>query len=347
MPHESRQFVRFLLLRLDPSWRRLPPADQLAHKWEFGTAIHQFHARLMLRSYSLAGTRGDADLLLWQVADEIETFQGLQTVLFSTGLGGYLSIGYSYLGMTRRSIYQFPELGLESERRVEIRPQDSRYLFLYPFVKTRDWYALPLERRQQMMDEHVRIGRTHPAVRLNTVYSFGLDDQEFVLAFEADDPGDFLDLVMQLRETEASRYTLRDTPIFTCIQMSLWDALDSLGGAPAAEAPLLATAARPDGYTEVASLRDLPDGSGKRVYLGADAIALFNVRGTVYAVSDRCTHGRASLSEGRVQPDSCLLQCPWHGGRYDLLTGQPAGPPVRVPIRTYRVKVEAERILVA
>src|SRR5438552_15315094 len=107
MPREPRQFVRFLLLKLDSSWRRLSPVDQLAHKQEFAGAIHRFQARLLLRTYSLAGTRGDADLMLWQVADDLETFQALQTVLLSTRLRGYLSVSYSYLGMTRRSIYRF------------------------------------------------------------------------------------------------------------------------------------------------------------------------------------------------------------------------------------------------
>src|SRR5437762_13606014 len=87
-----------------------------------------------------------------------------------------------------------------------------------------------------MMDEHVRIGRKYPAIRLNTTYSYGLDDQEFIVAFEGDNPADFLDLVMEVRESQASSYTLRDTPTFTCVQMSLWDMLDTLGGAGSAEA---------------------------------------------------------------------------------------------------------------
>lgn len=346
MTTETRQLVRYMLLKLDPLWRRLPAPEQLEHKQEFGEAIHSFHARLLLRSYSLAGTRGDADLLLWQVADQLEILQTLQTVLFSTRLGGYLTIAYSYLGMTRRSVYQFPPVQPRDEPHIVIQPQASRYLFLYPFVKTREWYALSLAQRQAMMDKHVQIGQRRPEVRLNTVYSFGLDDQEFIVAFESDDPAGFLDLVMELRESETSRYTLRDTPTFTCIQMSIWDALDSLGGAPA-EPELRAAGGRADGFTEVASLDELPAGTGKRVYLGSDAIALFQVNGRVYAVSDRCTHARASLSEGHVEPGSCVLECPWHGGRFDLETGQPVAAPVRVPIKTYRVKVEGERILVS
>jgi nitrite reductase/ring-hydroxylating ferredoxin subunit len=226
-----------------------------------------------------------------------------------------------------------------------VRPQDSKYLFLYPFVKTRAWYKLPHEQRQEMMTEHVRMGRKYPDIRINTAYSFGLDDQEFMVGFEGDDPGEFLDLVMELRESEASAYTLQDTPIFTCIQMSLWDVLDSLGGASASD---LARAAERDaeGFVAVATVAELPPGSSKRVYNGADAIALFNVAGEYYAVSDRCSHGRASLSEGSVGEDGCTLNCPWHGGQFDIQTGEPAGGPVRVAIKTYRVKVEGDRVLV-
>src|SRR5207245_129015 len=92
----------------------------------------------------------------------------------------------------------------------------------------RAWYALSKPERQTMMDEHVRVGRKYPSIRLNTTYSYGLDDQEFIVAFEGDNPGDFLDLVMELRESQASGYTLRDTPTFTCVQMSLWDMLYTL-----------------------------------------------------------------------------------------------------------------------
>src|SRR6185369_5384702 len=187
------------------------------------------------------------------------------------------------------SIYEFPA-DPNHEKRLVIQPSAAKYLFVYPFIKTRSWYALPKPERQRMMDEHVRIGRKYPTIRLNTIYSYGLDDQEHVVAFEGDDPGEFLDLVMELRESEASAYTLRDTPTLTCIQMSLWEALDTLGGASAKQM-LDLTAATSNGLTHVASTKDIPAGTAKRVYLGTDAIAVFNVGGKFYACSDRCTHG--------------------------------------------------------
>ena len=259
---ETRQVVRYLFFKLDGLWRRQSVDKQIEQKVELAEAIRGFQARLLLRSYSLMGTRGDTDFMFWQAAEDLETLQALETAMFSTRLGAYLSTPYSYLAMTKRSIYDFPDDPLHDQR-VTVRPQDSRYLFLYPFVKTRAWYSLPHDERQAMMDQHVIVGRKHPTIRINTAYSFGLDDQEFMVGFEGDDPGEFLDLVMELRESEASAYTLQDTPIFSCIQMSLADVLDSLGGAAMSE--YLQTVERDaDGFTVVAKLDEVPPGSTRR-----------------------------------------------------------------------------------
>lgn len=341
---ERRQLVRYLFLKLDPVWRRLASTEQIAHKEEFGAALKGFHSKLMLRTYSMVGTRGDCDIMLWQAAENLEALHAMQTTMFSTRLGSYFDISYSYLAMTRRSIYEFPD-DPEFDRRDIVRPADNKYLFLYPFVKTREWYSLPKRTRQEAMDQHVAIGRKYPSIRLNTTYSFGLDDQEFMVAFEGDDPGEFLDLVMELRSSISSSYTERDTPIFTCLQMSIWDALDSLGGAMAKERQML-TGPSTNGFVPVATVPELPPGASKRVYRGSEAIALFNVDGEYYAVSDRCTHGRGSLSEGKVDPATCLLECPWHGGKFKIQTGEPKEGPVQVPIKTYEVRVQGDQILV-
>src|SRR6266853_381129 len=326
-PAERRQVVRYAFYKLDPAWRRLTPERQAAAKTEFAETIERFHGRLLLRPYGLVGIRGDCDILLWQVAEDLEALVDLQTALNRTDLGAYLAAPYSYLAMTRRSIYQFSDEPAQHSRLV-IRPSASRYLFVYPFVKTRAWYSLPYAERQTMMDEHVKIGRKYPTIRLNTTYSFGLDDQEFVVAFEGDNPGEFLDLVMELRESAGSSYTLRDTPTFTCVQMSLLDLLDTLGGA-------------------VATLAELPPGKSKRVYAAGDAVALFNVDGVVHAIANRCTHARASLSEGTLDAAACTVTCPWHEGRFSLETGQALGGPATLPVAVYRVKLEGDQIFIA
>ena len=344
-PPERRQVVRFAFYKLDPAWRRLSAERQASSKIEFGETIEGFHGQLLLRPYGLVGIRGDCDFLLWQVAESLDALVALQTALNRTDLGAYLSLPYSYLAMTRRSIYEFPEDPSQPSRLV-IRPSDARYLFVYPFIKTRGWYMLPKAERQTMMDDHVRVGRKYPTIRLNTTYSYGLDDQEFIVAFEGDQPGDFLDLVMQLRESKASSYTLRDTPTFTCVQMSLWDMLDTLGGAGAAQA-VSRRPARADGYTPAASLADLPPGASMRVYAAGEAVALFNVNGTIYAISNRCTHARASLSEGAVDAARCAVTCPWHAGVFSLESGQVLDGPPSLPVATYRVKLEGDTVLIA
>src|SRR5436190_21168949 len=346
-PAEKRQVVRYAFYKLDPAWRRLTAERQSSAKLEFGETLERYHGRLLLRPYGLVGIRGDTDFLLWQVAEDLDALVELQTALNRTDLGGYLSIPYSYLAMTRRSIYEFPAVAEQvHDQRLLIRPSAAKYLFVYPFTKTRAWYSLPKPERQRMMDEHVRVGRKYPTIRLNTTYSYGLDDQEFVVAFEGDNPAEFLDLVMELRESEASSYTLRDTPTLTCVQMSLWGMLDTLGGAGSAQA-VARRPARADGFTPVATLADLPPGSATRVYADNEAVALFNVNGTVYAIANRCTHARASLSEGTVDLARCVVTCPWHEGVFSLETGRVLGGPPVHPVASYQVKMDGDTILIA
>ena len=196
---------------------------------------------MLVRIFSTVGTRGDCDLMLWTVSDRLEDFTELTSQLFGSRMGVYLDVPYSYLAMTRRSQYidNHTHEGQEGAR-LRVKPGDAKYLFVYPFVKTRAWYLLPLAERQSIMDVHIKVGHDFPTVRINTAYSFGLDDQEFVVAFESDSPSDFLDLVMKLRETKSSEFTLRDTPIFTCIAMSGSEALDSLAATAVAAAPEVA-----------------------------------------------------------------------------------------------------------
>ena len=225
-----RQMVRYQFFKVDPAWRGLAPEVQEEGRRALEEAVTGFAGRMLIRAYSTVGTRGDVDFLLWQVSTDLEPFGQLSTAIYSTPMGPYLSTPYAYLAMTRRSIYEIPE---ESEsgtnRSLTIQPGQDKYLFIYPFVKTRAWYALPFEERQAMINQHIVVGRKFPSVKLNTTYSFGLDDQEFVVAFETDEAGDFLDLVMALRETRASEFTLRDVPIFSCVSTSLRGALEALG----------------------------------------------------------------------------------------------------------------------
>jgi chlorite dismutase len=229
-----RQYIRYLFYKLRPSWRQEYRADQRAGiRTELLDVLEQFAQRLpVLRAYSTLGTRADADLMLWMVSERLEDFQELQSAVLHTKMGAHLDTAYSYLAMTKRSQYVDKHVHVDGQgegRRTRIRPIGRKYLFVYPMVKKRPWYRLSLEERQQAMDEHIRIGHEFPRVKINTSYSFGLDDQEFVVAFETDYPADFLDLVEKLRGGEASAYTERETPIFTCVAGSIEEVLELLG----------------------------------------------------------------------------------------------------------------------
>ncbi len=226
----QRQYVNFAFYKIDPAWRRLAKEEREASKQEFCTVVEEWRQRMLLIPYSTVGLRPETDFMLWRIGDSLELFQGMSRQLNGTALGAYLMTPYSFVAMTKRSIYVDKHIHPGQEgRRARIVPGEYRYLFVYPFVKTRDWFLLPAERRQEMMNVHIEVGHKFPSVKLNTTYSFGLDDQEFVVAFESDKPADFVDLVMALRETEGSRYTLRDTPILTCVRKTIHETLDDLG----------------------------------------------------------------------------------------------------------------------
>ena len=222
------QYVNYVFFKLDPLWRRLPDDEREAGKREFLGTAEEHSSGMLLRSFSLMGLRSDADFMLWRIGPDLDTFEGMQAALMKTGLGKYLSVTYSYFGLARRSIYVGEHTpGFENRR--YIVPGEGEYLFVYPFVKTREWYRLPLEERQRMMNEHMQIGRKHYPVKNNTAYCFGIEDYEFILSFEAESPEKFQDLMMELRESEASSYTELDTPIFTCRRRDLPGILETLG----------------------------------------------------------------------------------------------------------------------
>jgi chlorite dismutase len=234
MAMPGRHFVKFTFLKLDPAWRRRDAAERARDKSEFAAACNDFAEDHFLRAYSLVGTRGDADLMIRVSAPALEPIHELHVVLNQSGLMQYADISHSFLAMTKESVY--------SDEQQPLRPREGserKYLIVYPMWKRRDWYLLPGEERMRIMRSHIETGRRHPSIEINTAYSFGIDDQEFVVSFNADDPGEFLDLVQELRGTESSSFTESETPIFTCISTSIERALDALDGEHVAAHPTL------------------------------------------------------------------------------------------------------------
>jgi chlorite dismutase len=228
-PKQPRQLVRFTFYRLDPQWQLLPLEQRQQGKAELVRIVNEHAQHALIRTFGLYGVRGDCDFMIWQATYDIADLQGLYSNIRRSPLGPYLREVHGFLSMTKRSVYVGKNARGAHDPRLVISPDDKKYLFVYPFVKTRPWYALPLEERKRMMDEHIRIGIKYRDVSINTTYSFGMDDQEFVVAFETDNLSDFLDLVEELRGSEASQYTLRDTPMFTCVAQSLEEILEAIG----------------------------------------------------------------------------------------------------------------------
>jgi len=226
----QRQFVNFMFFRVDRAFRSLGSDEKAEAKREFAEIVKRFTGPLMLLPYSTVGLKAGLDFMLWRIGFETEPLQQMAAAINRSILGRYLDVPVSYLAMTKHSQYVDEHVHEGQEgRRLRIVPGKRPYLFVYPFVKTRDWYLLPMSDRQRIMNEHIAIGHKYPRVKINTTYSFGLDDQDFVVAFEADSPAEFLDLVQELRETESSKYTVRDTPMYTCKRATIDEIMESIG----------------------------------------------------------------------------------------------------------------------
>jgi chlorite dismutase len=213
-----RQFISFYFFSVDNAFRHLSEEEQALGRAQFSAVVNEYQqGGTIVVPYSTIGVKSNCDFFLWRIDYKLERLQAMQTALNKTLLGKYTRCTYSLLSMSKRSVYvDKVDPGHEIDR-ATIKPGRGKFIFVYPFVKTREWYLLHDQARQGIMDEHIGIGLKYPTVKLNTTYSFGLDDQDFVVAFEGDYPEDFLDLVMELRHTDSSRYTERDTPFYTGI----------------------------------------------------------------------------------------------------------------------------------
>ncbi len=226
----ARQFVNFMFFRTDRAFRRESPEFKAQAKNEFAEIVRRYTGPMMVLPYSTLGLKAGVDFMLWRIGYDIDPFQTMVADINRSLLGRYLDVPNSYLAMTKHSQYVEEHVHEGQEgRRLRIVPGKRPFLFVYPFVKTRDWYLLPQSERQRIMNEHIAIGHKYPRVKINTTYSFGLDDQDFVVAFEAEKPEEFLDLVQDLRETESSKYTVRDTPMYTCRRTTIEEILESMG----------------------------------------------------------------------------------------------------------------------
>jgi chlorite dismutase len=215
----SQGFIVFQCWKLDRDWRRLEPSVKKAQAAAFVAACDEASKGLKhFAAFSTAGLKADVDFILWAKATSLDAIHDLALKQRSTELSRWLELGHNYLAMLKGSPY-------DNEDKIFKPAEFYKFLFLYPFVKTRQWYALPLSERMRIMKGHIEGAQAYPMVRINTSYSFGVDDQDFVVAFESNEADKFVNLVQDLRETESSLYTARDTPMYVGVQTPLAELL--------------------------------------------------------------------------------------------------------------------------
>lgn len=219
-------FVQYTCFKVDPAWRRLPNGAREDGREAFARAVEEAAPDIKTYAYSTIGMKTSAELLLWRKGASPITMQEMTSRLLLSGMGTYLEISHNLYGFTRPSTYTRRPTTQEQAIDQEDR---QTYLIVYPFVKTVEWYLMSRDARQGMMNEHMRIGHEYEDVRQVLLYTTGLDDQEFIVAYEFEDLPRFQQLVIDLRATEARRYTVRDTPIFTAIHRPLRQALALMG----------------------------------------------------------------------------------------------------------------------
>jgi chlorite dismutase len=218
-------FLNFSFYRVDSKWRWLNDIAKEEAAKEFSNLVEVAKTKMKVRTYSTLGLRPDTDFMLWMICDSVEKMQVLTSKVYSTIIGKYIELSQVYLSCIRKSVYSTNKImpGFLADE------EPMKYVIIYPFIKAREWYLLPFEERKKMMDEHISVGRRFPEVRLNTSYSFGIDDQDFMLAFETNDLIAFQDLIVQLRETKVSEYVTKDTPMIVCVYKEIEDIVRSVG----------------------------------------------------------------------------------------------------------------------
>ena len=228
-PVIEKQFVNFMFLRVNPDWRKLDSVTKGVFKTEFQNIYHEFTENLLLYSYSLVGFDSKADLMFWRIGTSLDAIQEMTAKLYRTNLGSYFETTDNYLSVTKKMMFLPPDENNSLEDRYHVKAGAKKYHFIYPCAKHRDWYDKSGEERDAMVEEHFMVGKKFKNIKIHLTHAFGFSEQEFIISFETDEPKDFLALAEELRQTSASRFTLRGMPVYTCRQRSLSECLDALG----------------------------------------------------------------------------------------------------------------------
>ena len=228
-PVIEKQFVNFMFLRVNSEWRKLDEQNKLDFKAEFENIFESFNKNLLLFSYSLIGFDSKADLMFWRIGTSLDSIQEMTAKLYRTNLGSYIETTDNYLAATKKMMFLSCDENDGAEDRYHVKAGEKKYHFVYPCVKNNDWQNKSGEERDALIEENFMVGKRFDNIKIHLTHAFGFSEQEFIVSFETDEPKDFLALAEELRETSASKFTMRGSPIYTCRQISLIECLDALG----------------------------------------------------------------------------------------------------------------------
>ena len=215
----GEQIVHALALRLDPAWRRLPAEERRDSVVALDNLLKEA-GDVRTFTYSSVGLQPGMDILIWSLGPSLEAIEERAAAILRTGLGAWTLVGESLIGIIRPSQYVKKPTAQEQSL---FAGERAKYLIVYPFTKNTDWYLQDAATRQTVMNEHMKIGHKYQQVSQLLAYSFGIDDMDFIVAYETDDLTAFMELVRELRATESRRSTVRDTPILTAVHRPIGD----------------------------------------------------------------------------------------------------------------------------
>ncbi len=229
VPVLEKQFVNFMFLRVSSEWRKLDDETKKTFKEEFEKVFESFSNELILFSYSLVGFDSKADLMFWRIGTSLDSIQEMTAKLYRTNFGSYIETTDNYLSATKKMMFLPTDENANAEDRYHVKAGAKKYHFVYPCAKDSDWQNKSGEERDALIEENFMVGKRFENIKIHLTHAFGFSEQEFIVSFETDEPKDFLALVEELRQTSASRFTMRGTPVYTCRQRSLMECLDALG----------------------------------------------------------------------------------------------------------------------
>jgi chlorite dismutase len=221
----EKQFVNYVFFRVNPDWRKLDAETKTAAKDEFQKVFERYRSHFLLFSYSLVGFDSKADLMFWRIGTSMDLIQEMTAMMFRTRLGSYFESADNYLAVTKQRMFTSGQI----EDRLHVNAGEKTYHFIYPCTKDKGWFEKPAAERDALIEENFMIGRRFENIKIHLTHAFGFSDQEYIISFETNEPRDFLELAEELRQTPASKFTIRGMPIYTCRQRPLMECLDALG----------------------------------------------------------------------------------------------------------------------